>query len=149
MNDARMQPLAALVAGLLLGSGLMLSGMTDPGKVLAFLDWRGTWNPALIGVLGGAVLVSLAGFRYARQMAKPWFDQQFHTPTRRDIDFSLLAGSILFGLGWGLAGYCPGPALVGAVLGNPEAPEFLVAMVLGGLAQGYWQQARARKAAGV
>ena len=138
MNNPMMQSLAALCSGFLLGAGLLISGMTDPGKVLGFLDVLGDWNPALMGVLGGAVLVSLAGFQHVRKMARPWFDTQFNLTPRSDIDRPLLVGAALFGIGWGLVGYCPGPALAGLGLGNPEAPVFVIAMVVGGLAQGWW-----------
>lgn len=140
MNKNRMslQPWAGLLSGLLLGIGLFVSGMTDPGKVLGFLDFSHDWNPALIGVLGGAVLVSVIGFQWARTMQHPWLDQQFHTPTRKDIDRPLIIGSLLFGAGWGLVGYCPGPALAGLALGNVEAPAFILAMLLGGVLQNLW-----------
>jgi len=138
MNARNLQPLAGLMAGFVLGAGLFISGMTDPGKVLGFLDFSGQWNPALIGVLGGAVMVSLLGFQYARHLKKPWLDSQFHAPTSKKIDQPLIVGALLFGLGWGLVGYCPGPALAGLALGNPEAPIFTLAMLLGGVLQSIW-----------
>ncbi len=138
MSLAFLQSMAALLCGLLFGAGLLVSGMTDPGKVLGFLDVLGGWNPALMGVLGGAVMVSLAGFQYVRKMARPWFDSQFNLTPRSDIDKPLLLGGALFGFGWGLAGYCPGPALAGLGLGNPEAAIFVAAMTVGGLAQAWW-----------
>lgn len=134
---------AALVSGGLLGAGLVLSGMSDPGKVLGFLDWSGAWNPALMGVLGGAVLVSLLGFQYAaRKVDHPWLDTQFHVVSGKPVDRSLVIGAVLFGLGWGLAGYCPGPAWVGLALGNAEALWFMWAMIFGGWLQrklSHWQ----------
>ncbi|MEF8718070.1 MAG: YeeE/YedE family protein [Candidatus Accumulibacter necessarius] len=134
--------LSALVAGLLFGMGLMLSGMTNPGEVLGFLDWSGVWSPDLIGVLGSAVLVSLIGFQFARRMDKPWFEAEFPALPRKSIDRPLLMGAMLFGVGWGLAGYCPGPALAGLALGNEEVLVFLGAMLCGGLLQQAWSRNR-------
>ena len=134
--------LSALVAGLLFGMGLMLSGMTNPGEVLGFLDWSGVWSPDLIGVLGSAVLVSLIGFQFARRMEKPWFEAEFPAFPRKSIDRTLLMGAMLFGVGWGLAGYCPGPALAGLALGNEEVLVFLGAMLCGGLLQQAWSRNR-------
>ncbi len=134
--------LSALVAGLLFGMGLMLSGMTNPGEVLGFLDWSGVWSPDLIGVLGSAVLVSLIGFQFARCMDKPWFEAEFPALPRKSIDRPLLMGALLFGVGWGLAGYCPGPALAGLALGNEEVLVFLGAMLCGGLLQQAWSRNR-------
>lgn len=130
--------LAALAAGILFGMGLMLSGMTNPGEVLGFLDWSGVWSPDLIGVLGSAVLVSLIGFQFARRKGKPWFTAEFPELPKKSIDRPLLIGALLFGVGWGLAGYCPGPALAGLALGNEEVLVFLGAMLCGGLLQQWW-----------
>lgn len=141
-NHPNTQALAGLLAGFLLGAGLLVSGMTDPGKVLGFLDIGSNWNPALMGVLGGAVIVSLIGFQLAKKMQHPWFDRQFHTPNKKEIDKPLVVGGLLFGIGWGLAGYCPGPALAGLALGNGEAPIFLAAMLLGGVLQNIWATRR-------
>jgi hypothetical protein len=102
--------LSALAAGLLFGLGLMLSGMSNPGEVLSFLDWSGEWSPDLVGVLGSAVLVSVIGFQLARRRKRPWFEDEFPVLPKKPIDRSLLIGNLLFGIGWGLAGYCPGPA---------------------------------------
>jgi uncharacterized membrane protein YedE/YeeE len=130
--------LSALAAGLLFGMGLMLSGMSNPGEVLSFLDWSGVWSPDLIGVLGSAVFVSLIGFQLARRKQRPWFEAEFAALPKKDIDRPLVLGNLLFGLGWGLAGYCPGPALAGLALGNHEVVVFLVAMLAGGLLQQWW-----------
>ncbi len=135
--------LSALAAGLLFGMGLMLSGMTNPGEVLGFLDWSGVWSPDLIGVLGSAVLVSLIGFQIARRMERPWFEAEFPALPRKSIDRPLLIGAMLFGIGWGLAGYCPGPALASLALGNEEVLVFLGAMLCGGLLQQGWARNRA------
>jgi len=130
--------LSALVAGLLFGLGLMLSGMSNPGEVLGFLDWSGTWSPDLIGVLGSAVLVSVIGFQLARRMHRPWFEAEFPVLPSKPIDRTLIIGNLLFGIGWGLSGYCPGPALAGLALGNSEVVVFLVAMLAGGVLQQAW-----------
>ncbi len=134
--------LSALLAGLLFGMGLMLSGMSNPGEVLGFLDWSGTWSPDLIGVLGSAVLVSMIGFQWARRRERPWFEAEFPALPKKPIDRSLLLGNFLFGIGWGLAGYCPGPALAGLALGNEEVLVFLIAMLAGGFLQQMWARKR-------
>jgi uncharacterized membrane protein YedE/YeeE len=134
--------LSALAAGLLFGMGLMLSGMTNPGEVLCFLDWSGFWSPDLIGVLGSAVVVSLIGFQFARSMERPWFEAEFPALPKKSVDRPLFIGALIFGIGWGLAGYCPGPALAGLALGNDEVFVFLGAMLIGGLLQQRWARRR-------
>jgi uncharacterized membrane protein YedE/YeeE len=116
--------------------------MSNPGEVLSFLDWSGVWSPDLIGVLGSAVLVSLIGFQLARRKQRPWFEEAFPTLPKKPIDRQLLFGNLLFGIGWWLAGYCPGPALAGLALGNEEVLVFLVAMLAGGLLQQWWARKR-------
>lgn len=137
--------LSALAAGLLFGFGLMLSGMSNPGEVLSFLDWSGVWSPDLIGVLGSAVLVSLIGFQLARRKRRPWFEDGFPPLPKKPIDPQMIFGNLVFGVGWGLAGYCPGPALAGLALGNDEVLVFLVAMLAGGLLQQWWARARSHR----
>lgn len=132
------EALSGLLAGVLFGIGLALSGMVDPGAVVGFLDWSGVWNPALMGVLGGAVVVSLVGFQLTPGRLHPWFKPAFPELPDKGIDRPLMVGAVLFGIGWGLAGYCPGPALAGLGLGNGETPVFLAAMVAGGLLQSRW-----------
>lgn len=123
---------SALTAGALFGAGLLLSGMTQPAKVIGFLNPAGGWDPSLAFVMGGAVLVYSLIFRVVlRNRAAPWFDKVFHLPTRKDLDLGLLAGAALFGVGWGLGGYCPGPGLVSAAAGNSSAMLFLGAMLTG------------------
>jgi uncharacterized protein len=119
------------LAGIVFGAGLAVSGMTNPAKVLAFLDVAGRWDPTLAFVMGGAVSVSAVAFAIARRRARPWLAQTFAVPTRRDIDPALLAGSAVFGVGWGLVGLCPGPALASLVRGAPEVYVFTGAMVTG------------------
>jgi uncharacterized membrane protein YedE/YeeE len=123
--------LSALVAGLLFGFGLALSQMTNPAKVLGFLDIAGDWDPSLAFVMAGAVAVSFLAFRRAGSWRRPIFGDAFQLPTRRDIDGLLIAGSLLFGVGWGLAGICPGPALTAIVSGQGKVFLFLAAMLAG------------------
>jgi uncharacterized membrane protein YedE/YeeE len=124
--------LAGLAAGLLFGAGLSISGMINPAKVIAFLDLAGAWDPSLAFVMLGAVAVTAIGYRLVLQRDKPLFEPGFAVPTRRDIDLPLLLGAGLFGIGWGLGGYCPGPALAGLGFGNLPTLVFVAAM-LGGM----------------
>ncbi len=126
-----MRTVAALLAGLLFGVGLALSGMLDPARVLGFLDIAGAWDPSLAFVLGGAVSVAAVGTAIARRLDHPVLADAFDVPTSRRIDAQLIGGSALFGIGWGLAGFCPGPALAALSLGLPKAFVFVGAMTLG------------------
>lgn len=137
--------LATLLAGLLFGLGLALSGMTDPERVLAFLDVAGRWNPSLLFVLGGAVGVSALTFTLILRRGRPLWAPRFHLPTARAIDRPLLAGAALFGVGWGIAGYCPGPAVALLAAPNRETWIFLPAMLAGALLH-QWLAARRRTA---
>lgn len=132
--------LAAFAAGLLFVLGLGVSGMTDPNKVLAFLDVT-RFDPALLAVMGAAVGVGFVGFRLAGKRARPVFDERFHLPQPTRIDARLVAGSVLFGVGWGLSGYCPGPALASVVTGGRGALVFVAAMFVGMGLHG-WARAR-------
>jgi uncharacterized protein len=123
--------LNALLAGLIFGAGLIVSGMANPAKVLGFLDITGHWDPSLAFVMAGAVAVSTIGFAIARRRKRSLFDAPMSLPTATRIDRRLLAGSGLFGAGWGLAGFCPGPALVSAGSGELKAMLFVVAMLAG------------------
>jgi hypothetical protein len=122
--------LAALFAGLLFGVGLLISGMTQPEKVIGFLDLAGDWDASLALVMGGAILVHLPLSRLILRRRSPLLDLIFHLPTRHDIDPRLVAGAALFGIGWGLGGYCPGPALVSASSGSPSALLFVAVMTV-------------------
>ena len=122
---------AAFLTGLVFGLGLILSGMTDPGKVIGFLDVAGTCDPSLAFVMGGAILVAFFAFAFARRRAKTLLGHALYLPERRDFDARLLAGSVVFGVGWGLAGFCPGPALVAFGAGYDKAVVFVVAMLAG------------------
>ena len=126
-----MNALAAFASGLVFGVGLILSGMTDPGKVIGFLDLGGAWDPSLALVMGGAVLVGLFAFGFAQKRARSFFGGAMHLPRNRDIDNRLVGGSLVFGIGWGLAGFCPGPALVSFAAGEEKAAIFVAAMLIG------------------
>ena len=127
-----LQSLVSLVAGMLFGAGLVVGGMTDPGKVIAFLDLAGQWDPSLAFVMGSALCVTLPVFQLViRKRSRPVLGTHFFLPTRTDLDPALLGGSALFGIGWGIAGLCPGPAIANLVGGAPEALAFVVAMVTG------------------
>ena len=126
-----MNALAAVLAGLVFGAGLILSGMTDPGKVIGFLDVAGAWAPSLGFVMGGAVLVGFFAFQLAGRRAKTFLGGAMHLPHNRDIDRRLVGGSVVFGIGWGLAGFCPGPALVSFASGQMKAAIFVAAMLAG------------------
>jgi uncharacterized membrane protein YedE/YeeE len=123
--------LAALASGALFGAGLALSGMTDPGRVIGFLDVAGEWDPTLALVMASALAVATPAFRLILGRERPLLDERFRLPVRVAIDRPLLAGAAVFGVGWGLAGLCPGPALAGLVTGSPLVALFVVAMVAG------------------
>ena len=126
-----MKPLIGLLCGLIFGTGLAMSGMTDTAKVLGFLDLFGLWVPDLAFVMGGAVAVYAIGYQLIMKSAKPLFAEAFQVPSRRDIDARLITGAVLFGAGWGLAGYCPGPAITGLAFGMNETVTFFAAMAVG------------------
>ncbi len=123
--------LSSFIVGLIFGAGLILAGMTDPSKVIGFLDIAGHWDPSLALVMGGAILVGLVAFRFANKRSKSFLGGAMHLPTRRDIDLRLAGGSLVFGIGWGLAGFCPGPALTALGTGNAKAMVFVAAMIAG------------------
>lgn len=127
----RYHRLTEFAVGLLFGIGLILAGMTDPGKVLGFLDLFGAWDPSLAFVMGGAILVGVFAFALARKRTTSVLGGAMHLPTARDIDKRLVTGSLVFGAGWGLAGFCPGPAIVSMGAGQPKAIAFVLAMVAG------------------
>lgn len=122
---------AALLAGLIFGAGIALSGMINPDKVLNFFDLAGQWDPSLAFVMAGALAVTLIGYRLVLRQTRPLFDLRFHLPTRRDLDPALIGGAALFGIGWGIAGFCPGGAIPALGLAQPDAVLFVVAMVCG------------------
>ena len=126
-----MRALTAFGFGLLFGLGLLLSGMTDPDRVKGFLDVAGAWNPALGLVMGGAIAVALPAFALARRNSRCLFGEAIDLPAKRQIDAPLVIGAAIFGLGWGLAGICPGPALVLAGHAAPRALIFVAALLIG------------------
>lgn len=130
----------ALIAGILFGFGLGLSQMIDRERVLGFLDVTGRWDPTLLFVLGGAVGVTIITFRFVLRLSHPLLAEKFYLPTKTDIDRPLVVGAAIFGLGWGIAGYCPGPAIVALVLGIGNPVLFLAAMVGGSLAYKWYSR---------
>ena len=121
----------SLASGLLFGLGLVVSGMSDPAKVLNFLDVAGAWDPSLAFVMGGAVAVTFVGFRWVFRRVRPVHIDRFHLPTGRDVDRPLVLGSAVFGLGWGLSGFCPGPAVTALPLLAGGTIVFVPAMLVG------------------
>jgi uncharacterized membrane protein YedE/YeeE len=128
-----MRPVAALASGVLFGAGLAVSHMTDPAVVLGFLDVAGDWNPTLAFVMGGALVVTAAGYRLVLRRERPLLEPSFQLPTRRDVDARLVGGAAAFGLGWGLVGFCPGPALAALASGQPGVFGFVAALAAGSL----------------
>jgi uncharacterized membrane protein YedE/YeeE len=126
-----MRNLSSLLAGLLFGFGLILSGMANPAKVLGFLDLAGQWDPSLAFVMIGAIALASIGFFASRRAGKPLLDQAKHLPAKKKIDVQLIVGSAIFGVGWRIAGFCPGPAVVAAGAARTAAVIFLAAMLAG------------------
>jgi hypothetical protein len=140
------QKLIALLSGLLFGVGLSLSQMIDRNRVLGFLDIAGNWDSTLLFVLGGAVGVTVITFRFVLGLPKPIFADKFYLPTRKDIDVPLIIGAAIFGMGWGIAGYCPGPAITALVLKSLNPILFIAAFIVGSLVyQGYSSQTERKK----
>jgi uncharacterized membrane protein YedE/YeeE len=134
--------LPGLLVGLLFGAGLALSGMIDPARVLGFLDVAGTWNPALAFVLGTALIPSAIAYALVRRMRRPLLAEEFCIPQNRTIERRLIVGAGLFGVGWGLVGLCPGPAIAGLVLGHWQSWLFVAAMLAGMWLQRVYADAR-------
>jgi uncharacterized membrane protein YedE/YeeE len=126
-----MKSLSALVAGLVFGIGLIVSGMSNPAKVVGFLDLAGNWDPSLAFVMGGAIAVGLVTFRFAKTRTLSLLGEPMALPTNTTIDKRLVLGSLIFGIGWGIAGFCPGPSLVAFGMGYSEAVVFVVSMIIG------------------
>lgn len=123
--------LSQYLIGVLFGLGLIISGMSNPQKILAFLDLTGAWDPSLVFVMIGAIVVGLAGFYVVSKRTEAFFGGALHIPKKRDITKPLILGSLIFGVGWGIAGFCPGPALVALGAGHLKALVFLIAMLAG------------------
>ena len=137
MATGALRILATLVSGLVFGLGLAVSGMMNPAKVIGFLDVAGNWDPTLAFVMGGALLVAVPAYRLIPKRGRPVVEEGFSLPKKQTIDAPLIGGSALFGVGWGLVGFCPGPAV--AALGTGLAPVFaFVAAMLGGMALHTW-----------
>ncbi len=126
-----MRAVYTYLIGLVFGIGIMISGMANPAKVLNFFDVAGTWDPSLIFVMGGALVVTGLGYFYVLKQPAPMMDAKFHLPTRRDLDARLIGGSAFFGIGWGIAGFCPGGALPAIGTLNPAVLIFVAAMLVG------------------
>lgn len=141
-----MPALTAFLSGLVFGLGLLLSGMADPAKVLGFLDLAGSWDPSLAFVMGGAIAVAAPAFALARRRSHGLLGTAMQLPQATHIDRRLVLGSLVFGAGWGLAGFCPGPALVSAAAGYREAWLFVAAMVAGMALFSWLESARHRRA---
>lgn len=137
MASGTLRILAALVSGLIFGLGLAISGMMNPAKVIGFLDVAGDWDPTLAFVMGGALLVTVPAYRAILKRRRPVLEDDFSLPTKKTLDAPLIGGSALFGVGWGLVGFCPGPAV--AALGTGLAPVLaFVAAMLAGMALHAW-----------
>lgn len=139
------QILSALCSGTIFGFGLSLSQMTDPDKVLGFLDIAGSWDPSLAFVMMGALAVAFIAFRLILKRPRPVLDEQFHVARKTDVDKPLLFGAMIFGIGWGMSGYCPGPAVAGLGLANPESFVMVASIYLGFAAQRFWAERRLKK----
>lgn len=126
-----MRDLIALISGLVFGVGLIAAGMTDPSKVKGFLDLTGLWDPSLALVMGGAIGVGVFAFAVARRRERSWTGERMELPTSTVIDARLVGGGVLFGIGWAIGGFCPGPAIVSLGSGLPAAAVFVAAMLVG------------------
>lgn len=126
-----MARLSFFVAGLVFAVGLVVAGMTQPAKIVSFLDFAGNWDPSLAFVMGGAIAVHAVAYRFIMKRQSPLFAPKFLVPNRNDIDVPLVLGSALFGIGWGLGGYCPGPAITSAGAVSSSALLFVGAMLVG------------------
>lgn len=142
-----MSVMAALLAGVTFGAGLVISGMTEPGNVIRFLNLAPGWSPALMFVMSSALVTTAVGYRLAGNRLQPMFDEVCHAPTGAVVDQRLTYGSILFGIGWGIAGFCPGPAIVGAFALDERALVFIAAYLAGTAVFELWdRQLKARAA---
>lgn len=134
------------LSGLVFGIGISISGMANPAKVLNFFDVAGTWDPSLAFVMGGALCVTFIGYRYVLKRPSPIWSETFQLPTRRDLDLPLIGGAAVFGIGWGIAGFCPGGALPAIGTGRPEVIVFIIALITGIFTAKWLQAIQARRA---
>jgi hypothetical protein len=139
--------IASFLSGALFAVGLAIAGMTRPDRVIGFLDVTGDWKPGLALVMGGAIAVHFLAYRIVPKLQRPLFESRFGIPTRRDVDPRLVGGAALFGLGWGLGGYCPGPGLASLVTGDASALLFVFSMIAGMVLARAWEERRVRVAA--
>ncbi len=130
----------ALLSGVVFGLGLSLSQMINPDKVLGFLDISGSWDPSLALVMAGALTIAMPGFQWIRRQPKPLLDNEFHITSKTQLDKPLLIGAALFGIGWGMTGYCPGPAFASLALGNQEALYMVLSIYAGFSAAGFFSR---------
>ena len=133
-------PLAAFFCGVMFGWGLQISGMTDPNKIFGFLDFFGAWDPTLAVVMAVAVATTAAGYALARRLGKPVLAERNAWPTRTEIDRPLVIGALLFGIGWGLVGLCPGPSIVCLTTLSPQVGAFVIAVAAGMIVLDRWQK---------
>ena len=126
-----MQKFFVLISGLLFGAGLTISGMVNPAKILNFLDLTGQFDATLIFVMGAGLIITTIGYQIIFRRGKPFFDSQFHLPKSEAIDVKLIGGAALFGIGWGISGFCPGPAIASLVFGYQQSFVFVAAMIVG------------------
>ena len=126
-----MRNLVTVFTGLIFGIGLIMSGMTNPAKVQNFLDFFGSWDPSLALVMGGAILITMPGFWLVQKRQTPFFEDSFLIPQKTNLDFYLLTGSAIFGIGWGLGGFCPGPVVVSISTGTSGTLLFVITMLIG------------------
>jgi uncharacterized membrane protein YedE/YeeE len=131
MKNKIMTMMTPLVAGIVFGLGLLISGMTNPAKVRGFLDVFGDWQPALIAVMASAIVIFAVAYHFSKNMKQPWFYNFFHKPSLTVIDARLLIGAALFGIGWGMVGLCPGPALLNIMTGQEDILIFILALLVG------------------
>ena len=134
------------LSGLIFGIGIAISGMANPAKVLNFFDVAGSWDPSLAFVMGGALIVTFIGYRFVLKRPSPTLAESFQLPTRRDLDLPLIGGSAVFGIGWGIAGFCPGGALPALGTGNANVFIFVAALLVGIIAAKLLQSAIANRA---
>ncbi|MGQ3671116.1 DUF6691 family protein [Xanthobacter sp. TB0136] len=123
--------LASLIVGLVFGGGIVVSGMSNPAKILNFFDFAGNWDPSLALVMGAALTITAIGYRLVLRRPAPVLDSSFHLPTKREVDLPLVGGAAVFGIGWGIAGFCPGGSIPALGLGKVEALVFVGAMLVG------------------